>query len=172
VSSFVNEIALSGYTNSSQNIISGAHDLSDACFGELVQHPCCAGFQFVFKDDKSDKVQSRFGFCALHLLNLDPVQFGNMFCCTCDDPKATMSIIGKQLFIIAGNCTFVSKRAQFYVGKGWILTAFSFAYILHTLGCAFDVDITAWRPEVSNDDTCPSKLRHELERLQDTEFNR
>lgn len=121
VSSLVNEIALSGYTNSSQNIISGAHDLSDACFGELAQHPCCTGFQFVFKDDKSDKVQSRFGFCALHLLNLDPVQFGNMFCCTCDDPKATMSIIGKQLFIIAGNCTFVSKRAQFYVGKDGFL---------------------------------------------------
>jgi hypothetical protein len=121
VSSLVNEIALSGYTNSSQNIISGAHDLSDSCFGELVQYPCCTGFQFVFKDDKSDKVQSRFGFCALHLLNLDPVQFGNMFCCTCDDPKATMGIISKQLFIIAGNCTLISKRAQSYVGKDGFL---------------------------------------------------
>jgi hypothetical protein len=32
-----------------------------------------------------------------------------------------MSIISKQLFIIAGNCTLVSKRAQFYVGKDGFL---------------------------------------------------
>jgi len=44
-----------------------------------------------------------------------------------------------------------------------MLTAFSLANILHTFGCAFDIDITARRSKVSNYNACSSELGHELE---------
>jgi hypothetical protein len=119
--SLVDEITLACYTNGSQNVISGAHNLSNARFWEFVQYTCGTGFQFIFEDDESDKVQPRLGLFTLHFLDFDPIKLCNMFCCTCNYPKAAMGVIGKKLFVVRWNYSDVSSRDSVLFWEGRFL---------------------------------------------------
>jgi hypothetical protein len=77
--SLINQIAFPRHTNGSQNVISSAHDLPDASFCELTQNASSARLQFVLENDESDEVELRLSLFAFRLLDLHPIQFGDMF---------------------------------------------------------------------------------------------
>lgn len=56
VRSLVNQIALPCDTDGSQDVVSSAHDLSDASFSEFIENTCCARLQLVLEDNEPDKI--------------------------------------------------------------------------------------------------------------------
>jgi hypothetical protein len=99
----INQITLSCNTDGRQNIVSGAHNLSDPSLRELVQDTSCARLQLVFKYYESNKFKIKFRFFTLHLLDLKPIKFWYVFCGTCNNTITSMCIICQEFFIIAGN---------------------------------------------------------------------
>ena len=100
---FVDQIALSGDTDCSQNVISSAHDLPDSSFGELIQNSGGTVLEFVFKDNESNKIQPRLCFITFHFLHLHPVDLRNVSRGTCDYSETSMSVICEEVFIITRN---------------------------------------------------------------------
>lgn len=99
----VDEITFSCDAYSGQDIVSCAHNLSDPGFGELVKNASCSRLQLIFKYDEANKVESRLCLIALHFLYLYPVQLRNMPGGASNNPKTSVRIVGKKVFIVAWN---------------------------------------------------------------------
>jgi hypothetical protein len=93
MSGFVNQITLSCNTDSSENVVSSTHHLPDTRFGKLIKDSGRTWFQFVFKDDKAQKVETGLCILSLHLLNLDPIELLDVFRSTSYDAKPPMCVI-------------------------------------------------------------------------------
>ena len=104
MSSAINEITLSGNADGGEYVVSSAHDLANVSIVELVDHVRSSVLQFVFEDDKSEKLELRLGVMARHFFDFGPIQRFNVLSRTGNDPKASMSIESQQLLVVYWDC--------------------------------------------------------------------
>lgn len=99
-----NHLAFTSHTDRSQNVVTGAHGISDASLVELSNHPCGSTLQLVLKDDEANKLQVAFSFIALQLLYFHPAQFALVSGSTGNYTVSLVRVVIQQLVIVRRNC--------------------------------------------------------------------
>lgn len=100
-----NHFAFTSHTDRSQNVVTGAHGISDASLVELSNHTGRSALQLVLKDDEANKLQVAFSFITLQLLYFHPAQLALVSGGTGNDAVSLVRVVIQQLIVVRRNCS-------------------------------------------------------------------
>lgn len=86
-------VAFTGNTDSSQDIVTSAHNIANSCLVQLGNHTRSTWLQFVLENDEAQEFEVGFGLSSCHLLDFHPAQLPFVFAGTGNHTVSFVSVV-------------------------------------------------------------------------------